>query len=127
MKARGGLAILVCALAVLALPASAAAKPGYYVNKPLLNLSLDLKGSNGYSIHVFGLSGNLVWIDNRHIAPMATAPPAALAAISNHLRSLCIRLSLACGCQLADQSATEMPESQAFQQNKKRRPFGRRS
>src|SRR5690348_3159104 len=67
-------------------------------------------------------SGNLVCIDNKHMTPIATEPPAAPAAISNHLCLVCIRLSLACGYQLADQGATEMPESQALHQNKKRRP-----
>lgn len=62
MKARGALAILVCAMAALALPAGAVAKPGYYVSPPSFFSSFDLRGSNGYSIHVFGLSGNRVWI-----------------------------------------------------------------
>lgn len=62
MKARGGLAILVCALAAMALPAAVAAKPGYYVSKPGIFNSIDLRGSHGYGIHVFGLSRNQVWI-----------------------------------------------------------------
>jgi hypothetical protein len=62
MKARGGLAILVCALAAMALPAAAAAKPGYYVSKPAIFNTIDLRGSHGYSIHVFGVSRSQVWI-----------------------------------------------------------------
>lgn len=62
MKARGGLAVLVCALAALTLPAAAAAKPGYYVSEPAVFSSFDLRGSNGYAIHVFGISPNKVWI-----------------------------------------------------------------
>lgn len=52
MKARGGLAILVCALAALTLPASAAAKPGYKVKPKSLHLKLDLPASNGYSASI---------------------------------------------------------------------------
>lgn len=62
MKARGGLAILVCALAALALPAAAAAKPGYYVVKPSILNVIDLRGSHGYGIHIFGIGRKQVWI-----------------------------------------------------------------
>lgn len=62
MKARGGLAFLVCALAALALPATVAAKPGYYVVEPGIFNTIDLRGSHGYSIHVFGVGRNQVWI-----------------------------------------------------------------
>lgn len=62
MKARGGLAVLVCALAVLALPASAAAKPGYYVVTPSIFSSIDLRGSHGYGVHIFGINRKQVWI-----------------------------------------------------------------
>jgi hypothetical protein len=57
------LAVLVCAaLVALVLPVAAAAKPGYIVSKPsILNL-IDLRGSHGYRIHVFGVSRNQVWI-----------------------------------------------------------------
>lgn len=62
MKPRGGLLILVCALAAMALPAGAAAKPGYYVIQPAIFNTIDLRGSHGYGIHVFGVSRNQVWI-----------------------------------------------------------------
>lgn len=62
MKARGGLAILVCLLALMALPASAAAKPGYYVVEPSIFSSIDLPGSNGYRVQIFGVSRRQVWI-----------------------------------------------------------------
>ncbi|HEU4738928.1 MAG TPA: hypothetical protein VFS54_07585 [Solirubrobacterales bacterium] len=62
MKARGALAILVCAMAALALPASAAAKPGYYVITPSIFSSIDLRGNHGYGVHIFGLSRKQVWI-----------------------------------------------------------------
>lgn len=52
MKARGGLAILVCALAVMALPASAAAKPGYKVKPKSLHLRLELPASKGYTASI---------------------------------------------------------------------------
>jgi hypothetical protein len=39
----------------LALPAGAAAKPGYYVIKPSRQVSLSLRGSHGYAIQVYGL------------------------------------------------------------------------
>lgn len=41
--------ILVCAMAVLALPASAAAKPGYKVKPKSLHLRLELPASKGYT------------------------------------------------------------------------------
>jgi hypothetical protein len=62
MKAWGGCAILVCALAALALPASAAAKPGYYVSEPGIFSSIDLRGSHGYGVHIFGINRRHVWI-----------------------------------------------------------------
>jgi hypothetical protein len=52
MKARGSLAILVCALAVLAVPAIATAKPGYTVKEKSLHLRLKLPASNGYSASI---------------------------------------------------------------------------
>ncbi|HEV2790861.1 MAG TPA: hypothetical protein VGV69_06140 [Solirubrobacterales bacterium] len=49
MKARGFLAILACAVAALAaLPAAAAAEPGYVVKEKSLNLGLALPADNGY-------------------------------------------------------------------------------
>ena len=62
MKARGGLAILVCALAPLAIPASAAAKAGYYVSKPSIFNLINLRGSHGYRIFIYGASRDQVWI-----------------------------------------------------------------
>jgi len=56
MKARGGLAILVCAVAALALPAAAAAKPGYYVEKPSRVVILQREASHGYYAFVFGVN-----------------------------------------------------------------------
>lgn len=57
MKAWGRLVCLVCAAgAVLALPAGAAAKPGYYVAEPGRFVKLDLRGSNGYGVHVISFS-----------------------------------------------------------------------
>lgn len=55
MKARGALAILVCAMAALTLPASAAAKPGYEVSPHIYYAEAHAMGSNGYrlSISVF--------------------------------------------------------------------------
>ena len=50
MKVRGGLAILVCALAVLALPASAAAKPGYKVLPAGSELFLFLEDKGEYEV-----------------------------------------------------------------------------
>jgi hypothetical protein len=52
MKGRGGLAILVCALAVLSLPVGAIAKPGYSVKPKSLHLRLQLPASNGYTASV---------------------------------------------------------------------------
>lgn len=68
MKARGGLAVLVCAMAVLALPAGAAAKPGYLVIKPSQFSVFGLKGSNGYSIDVISFGPRWVSIS-------ASTPP----------------------------------------------------
>lgn len=62
MKARGALAILVCAMAAMALPAGAAAKPGYLVIKPSVLTSIDLRGSHGYEVHIFGLNRKQVWV-----------------------------------------------------------------
>ncbi|HEU4462181.1 MAG TPA: hypothetical protein VFR75_06275 [Solirubrobacterales bacterium] len=62
MKARGALAILVCAMAALTLPASAAAKPGYYVAEPSIFSWIDLRGSNGYEVHISGISQRQVWV-----------------------------------------------------------------
>lgn len=62
MKARGALAILVCAMAALTLPASPAAKPGYYVAEPTIFSWIDLRGSNGYEVHISGVSQSQVWI-----------------------------------------------------------------
>jgi hypothetical protein len=56
MKAGGLLALCIAsAIALLALPAGAAAKPGYYVIKPSRQVSLRLRGSHGYAIQVYGL------------------------------------------------------------------------
>lgn len=52
MKARGALAILVCVLAAIALPASAAAKPGYRVSPHLHYAKAHAKGSNGYRLTI---------------------------------------------------------------------------
>lgn len=59
MKGRGGLAILICALALLALPGSAVAKPGYYVSSHLHYAIVHLKGSNGYQLRIEGFSTNV--------------------------------------------------------------------
>jgi hypothetical protein len=50
MKARGGRAILVCALAALTLPASAVAKPGYEVRPAGSELFLFLEDKGDYEI-----------------------------------------------------------------------------
>ncbi|HEX5990647.1 MAG TPA: hypothetical protein VFY75_10610 [Solirubrobacterales bacterium] len=60
MKARGGLAILACMAAVLSLPASGLAKPGYYVQKPVRLAYLHLQASNGYRAYVFGYNRHQV-------------------------------------------------------------------
>jgi len=44
--------LLVCAAALLALPAGASAKPGYFVKEKSLRLSLKLPASNGYSASI---------------------------------------------------------------------------
>jgi hypothetical protein len=62
MKAWGRLAVLVCALTALAIPASAVAQPGYYVSKPSILDVIDLRGSHGYGVYVLGVSRNRVWI-----------------------------------------------------------------
>lgn len=56
MKARGGLAILGCALAALALPVGAVAKPGYYVEKPARVVFLQHEASRGYYAFLFGVN-----------------------------------------------------------------------
>jgi hypothetical protein len=56
MMARGGLAILVCLLATLTLPAGAAAKPGYYVEKPGRAVVLQREASHGYHVFLFGVN-----------------------------------------------------------------------
>lgn len=53
---------LVCAAAALAAPAGAMAKPGYYVSKPSILNMIDLRGSKGYRIHVFGINRNQLWV-----------------------------------------------------------------
>jgi len=60
MKARGGLAILVCALAVLALPVGAAAKPGYEVRPGSAKLDLFLGERNGYAYSISAGDGQRV-------------------------------------------------------------------
>lgn len=62
MKASGALAILVCSMAALALPASVAAKPGYYVSRPTIFNTIDLQGSHGYAVYISGVGRNLVWV-----------------------------------------------------------------
>lgn len=53
MKAWGRLAVLACAATcVLAIPAGAAAKPGYVVEPERFSLSARLPKSNGYSVHL---------------------------------------------------------------------------
>lgn len=55
MKAGSLLSLCIAsATAFLALPAGAAAKPGYYVIKPLRQVTLQLRGSHGYAIQVIG-------------------------------------------------------------------------
>jgi hypothetical protein len=60
MKARGRLVCLVCVIAALALPAAAAAKPGYYVIQPQRFVKLDLRGADGYGIHVISFDAKRV-------------------------------------------------------------------
>lgn len=60
MKARGALAILVCAMAALVLPASAAAKPGYEVKEKSAKLDLFLGERNGYGYSVSAGDGQRV-------------------------------------------------------------------
>lgn len=60
MKARGGLAILVCLLAALTLPAGAAAKPGYEVRQKSAKLDLFLGERNGYGYSVSAGDGQRV-------------------------------------------------------------------
>jgi hypothetical protein len=62
MKARGRLAVLFCAAALLALPASVAAKPGYVVDKALRISVVSLPGSGGYSVSVVGVNRRLVGV-----------------------------------------------------------------
>lgn len=56
MKARGCLAVLVCATA-LVLPASAVAKPGYYVSPHDHSVEAQVRGSNGYRLAISVFSG----------------------------------------------------------------------
>ena len=65
MKARGGRAILVCALAAMALPASAAAKPGYEVSPDLHYAEAQTKGSNGYRLLISGSSDDATVIASK--------------------------------------------------------------
>lgn len=62
MKARGRLALFSCVLALLALPAGAAAKPGYVVDKGLRISVVSLPASGGYSVSVVGVNSRLVGI-----------------------------------------------------------------
>ncbi|HEY5941779.1 MAG TPA: hypothetical protein VIT89_02815 [Solirubrobacterales bacterium] len=59
MKARGCLAVLVCATAGLAVPVGATAKPGYYISPHLHYADAHLKGSNGYQLEIDGFSTNV--------------------------------------------------------------------
>jgi hypothetical protein len=61
MRARR-LVFLVCATALLALPASAVAKPGYVVDKGLRISVVSLPASGGYSVSVVGVNSRLVGI-----------------------------------------------------------------
>jgi hypothetical protein len=54
MKARGSLAVLLWAVALMALPVAAPAKPGYYVDPANRSATLNLSGTNGYSIYISG-------------------------------------------------------------------------
>ncbi|HYH53253.1 MAG TPA: hypothetical protein VD761_03905 [Solirubrobacterales bacterium] len=49
MKARGHLVVLACALALIAVPAGADAKPGYVVKPKSLRVNLSLPASQGYA------------------------------------------------------------------------------
>ncbi|HEY6731713.1 MAG TPA: hypothetical protein VI039_11900 [Solirubrobacterales bacterium] len=62
MKARGLLALLACAVAALALAGSATAKPGYFVEKPVRLVFMQLQASNGYRAHLFGFNRRQVSI-----------------------------------------------------------------
>lgn len=63
MTAWGRLVVLVCAAtALLALPASAAAKPGYVVDRALRISVVTLPESGGYSVSVVGAGSRLVGI-----------------------------------------------------------------
>ena len=53
---------LVCAIALLALPTGAAAKPGYVVEKGLRISVVSLPTSGGYSLSVVGVNSRLVGI-----------------------------------------------------------------
>jgi hypothetical protein len=59
MKARGVLGVLVCALA-LALPATAAAKPGYFVSDGGFSISARLPKSNGYTVSLYAQTNHLI-------------------------------------------------------------------
>lgn len=62
MKASGALAILVCSMTALALPASAVAKPGYYVETPVRLVFMQVQSSNGYRAQVVGFNRRQVSI-----------------------------------------------------------------
>ncbi|HET7417967.1 MAG TPA: hypothetical protein VFJ61_10125 [Solirubrobacterales bacterium] len=57
MKATHTFAALGCALALLALPTGAGAKPGYYVNEANRSATIHLHGTHGYQIDVSGSAG----------------------------------------------------------------------
>jgi len=72
MKARGGLAILVCALAATALPADASADRGHFVFPGSFSLHARLGKSNGYTISVDSLGRRQVALTVRHGGQRAT-------------------------------------------------------
>ena len=53
------MACLVCAIAALALPAGAAAKPGYFISRPFRYAQAHLKGSHGYQLKVDAFDTNV--------------------------------------------------------------------
>jgi len=55
--ARGALGVLVCAVALLALPATSAAKPGYAVSLPSFSIEARLPRSDGYRVSIGGGRG----------------------------------------------------------------------
>jgi hypothetical protein len=54
VKARGSLVVLACTAAMLAAPAGAGAKPGYFVSPHLHEAKAYLKGSNGFNVRIYG-------------------------------------------------------------------------